>query len=450
MSPLDVYRVPPKRIPLNIDKQHVNIFLGALWDVFRDTIGPVTCQHGYGGTDNPQIYNYKVRWVASEFEAILNFYNHTSQGLKYLELRLIDRKTNAPFGTYAKKISDAIRTARDRLPVGEHGAAFDCYAKVKVLCGATLSGNYHIDKLGILLIGSPRGYDLIFPAKYREAHSEFSYEAKKDAIKYVSAFTVLSQDLFLISEADEVDAISIEHFQGLIENTEFAGKYIDDTPLYGPHGAKLGMPSGADSVVDIHDVVMMEGKDFRVDGFLCFPARLGELIGHIDGDLKRRQASKRFHDALRFREIHERYSDGDFGVSYELIAYVAAIEALLDHSKIEHEISCGKCGTSLMVDNYKISQRFNDFVDTYGGGSEGMNQKFKEMYGHRSKFVHTGLELHASNVLRSNRPLILEGKNHVTGVPGYYYNIHEWTGFLLRVYFYFTAYQAGQNDSGNV
>lgn len=449
MSPLDVCRLAPKVIQLNIKKQQVNLFLGVLWDVFRDNIGPVTCQHSYDSTDNPQIYSYRVRWVTSEFEAILNFYNHTSLGLKYLEMRLIDRETNAPFGTHAKKIADAILAARDRLFQHEHGEDSDYYAKVKVLCGSVLSGNYHIDNLGILLIDSSHGYDLIFPAKYREAKSEFVYEAKRDAIKYVSILTVLSQELFLISENDDIEEISAEHFQCLSENTEFAGKYIDDTPLYGLHGAKLGMLSGTDSVVDISEVIMMERRDFRVDGFLCFPARLGELIGHIDDDLKRRQASKRFHDALRFREIHERYADGDFGVSYELIAYVAAIEALLDHSKVESEISCGKCGTSLRVDKYNISQKFNDFIDAYGGGSEGMNRKFKELYGHRSKFVHTGLELHAPNALRPNRPLILEGKNHIASVPNYYYNIHEWTGFLLRVYFYFTAYQASQSDSSN-
>jgi hypothetical protein len=88
-----------------------------------------------------------VRWVASEFEAVLDFYNHTSLGLKYLELRLIDREANAPFGTYANKIADATLAARDRLLQHEHGADSDHYAKVKVLCGSALSENYHIDNL---------------------------------------------------------------------------------------------------------------------------------------------------------------------------------------------------------------------------------------------------------------------------------------------------------------
>jgi len=450
MSFLDVYKLAPKVIQLNIKKQHVNIFLGLLWDAFRDEIGPVTCQHNYGRTDNPQIYEYKVRWSSSKFEAVLSFYNHTSLGLNCAELRLFDYEKNVAFGNYANKITNAILTTKDRVLQQEHRVGFDYYAKIKVLCGSVLSGSYHVDKLGVLLIASSRGCDLIFPAQYREAKSEFDYEAKKNAIKYVSALTVLSQELFLISENDDVVAISAENFQHLVEDTEFSGKYINDTPLYGLHGAKLGMPSGPDSVVDVSEVIMMERRDFRLDGFLCFPARLGELIGHIDSDLKRRQASKRFHDALRFREIHERYADGDFGVSYELIAYVASIEALLDHSKTENQINCRKCDTPLIIDEYKISQKFNDFVNTYGGGSEAMNRKFKELYGHRSKFVHTGLELHASNVLRPNRPLILEGKNHVSSVPSYYYNIHEWTGFLLRVYFYFTAYQSGQADSDNL
>lgn len=77
-----------------------------------------------------------------------------------------------------------------------------------------------------------------------------------------------------------------------------------------------------------------------------------------------------------------------------------------------------------------------------------MRNSFKKLYSDRSKFVHTGMELHASNVLRPNRPLILEGGNHVTGVPAYYYNIHEWTGFMLRVNFYLTAYQSSCDSTG--
>ncbi|WP_426108358.1 hypothetical protein [Pseudomonas sp. TWR1-1-4] len=450
MSPTNVYLLPPVVIPLNVKKQQVNLFLGILWDVFGDTIGAVTCQHGYSGTGDPQVYNYRVRWVSNKFEAVLDFYNHTSQGLKTLELRLFDRETNMPFGTYARKIADAVKFAGDRVRLGGYGAEFDCFARVRILCGSVLSGNYHIDRLGMLLIASSRGYELVYPAKYRKAKSEFNYEIKKDATRYVSALTALSQHLFLVSEVDDVDMISLEDFEDLVESTEFSGKYIDDTALFGLHGAKLGMPSGSDGVANIHEVIMMESKHFRVDGYLCFPARLGELIDHINSDLKFRQASKRFHDALRFRDIHGQYSDGDFGVSYEIVAYVAAVEALLDHSKIESKTNCENCGAATVVEDYKISQRFNDFVNVYGGGSEPMNRKFKELYGHRSKFVHTGMELHASNALRPNRPLILEGKNYITGAPDYYYNIHEWTGFLLRVYFYFTAYQASQVDSGNV
>lgn len=450
MSPISAYLQPPIVIPLNINKQQVNIFLGILWDVFGETIGPVTCQHGYSGTKDPQLYNYRVRWISNEFDAVLNFHNHTSKGLIFLELRLIDLEKNTPFGSHAKKLAHAIQTAKEIIRAGRHDAAFDCYAKIKILCSSTLSGNYRIDKLRMLLVCSPCGYELIYPAKFRNARSEFDYDVKKDAIRYVSALTALSQHLFSVSENDDIDIVSQEDYEDLVKNTAFNGKYIDDTPLFSLYGAKLGMPSGPDSIVDTSEAIMLEGDDFIVNGFLCFPSRLGELIQHINGDLKRSQASRRFHDALRFREIHERYSDGDFGVSYELVAYVAAIEALLDHSKIKNEINCKNCGTSLISEDYKISQKFSDFVNTYGGGSEIMNRKFKELYSHRSKFVHTGMELHVSNTLRPNRPLILEGKSYITGVPDYYYNIHEWTGFLLRVYFYFTAYQASQSASDNV
>ncbi|NQD80134.1 hypothetical protein HP436_08060, partial [Pseudomonas sp. CrR14] len=360
-----------------------------------------------------------------------------------------DHETNLPFGPYAKKIVDAVHAAEERVRAGGYGGELNCYARVRILCGTALSGNYRIDRIGLLLIASPRGYELIYPAKYRKSKSEFNYEIKKDATRYVSALTTLSQHLFLVSETDSVGIISFEEFEDLVKSTDFSGEYIDDTPLFGLHGAKLGMPSGPDGVANIHEVIMMEHKHFKVDGYLCFPSRLGELIEHINGDLKLRQASKRFHDALRLRDIHGHYSDGDFGVSYELVAYVAAIEALLDHSKIENKISCENCGTATTVEDYKISRRFNDFVNTYGG-SEAMNKSFKELYGHRSKFVHTGMELHTSNTLRPNRPLILEGKDYIKGAPNYYYNIHEWTGFLLRVYFYFTAYQASQADPGNV
>lgn len=450
MPPLRTYLLPPRVMPLNIKKEQVNVFLDILWDIFTETIGPVTCQHNYGDTNDPQLCRYNVRWVSNEFEAVLDFYNHTAKGLVSLELRLTDREKNTPFGPHADKLADAIQAAKEKVRLGEHDPIFDCYAKIKILCGSALSGSYRIDKLGMLLISTAGGYDLIYPAKFRKAKSEFDFEARKHAVGYVSALTVLSQNLFVVSENDDVDIISLEEFEGLVKGSEFNGKYIDDTPLFSLYGAKLGMPSEPGSPVDIGGVIMLEAKDFRVNGLLCFPSRLGELIQHINGDLKRRQASKRFHDALRFREIREQYSDGDFGVSYELVAYVAAIEALLDHSKIKNEISCKDCGSVLIVEDYKISKKFSDFVNTYGGESEAMNRKFKELYNHRSKFVHTGMELHASNTLRPGRPLMLEGKSYVAAVPGYYYNIHEWTGFILRVYLYFTACQASHSASDNV
>lgn len=450
MSPIKVCSLPSKKISLNIRKQKVNLFLGILWDVFEDTIGFVTCQHSYGGTIDSQLYNYRVRWISNEFEAVLSFYNHTSKGLVSVELRLLDLETNTPFGPYEKKITDAIKIAKKKINLSEYREEFDCYARIKILCKSKLSGSYRIDKLGMLLISSPYGYELIYPAKFRKAKSEFNHEAKKDAIKYVSALTILSQHLFVVSENDEVDIIFPENFESLVKNTEFNGKYIDDTPLFGLDGAKLGMPSEPDFIMDGKEVIMLEAEHFRVDGSLCLPTRLGVLIQHINGDLKRCQSAKRFHDALRFREIRHRYSDGDFGVSYELVAYVAAIEALLDHSKIKNEISCKNCGAQSFTEDYKIGQKFSDFVNAYGGESEPMNRTFKELYDHRSKFVHTGMELHVSDTPRPNRPLILEGKNYIAGVPSYYYNIHEWTGFLLRVYFYLTAYQANQSSADNI
>jgi len=436
-------------IPLNINKDQVDYFLEILWDIFTETIGPVTCQHSYGGTNDPQLYIYSVRWVSNEFEAVLNFHNHTAKGLVLLKLRLIDREKNVPFGPHADKLVRAIQAATEKIRSGEHGSIFDCYAKIKILCDSTLSGSYRIDELGMLLLDGAGGHELIYRAKSRKAKSEFDFEAKKCAVEYVSALTVLSQHLFVVSENDGVDIISVQEFEDLVKSSEFNGEYIDDTPLFGLYGAKLGMPSEPGSPADIGEVIMLEAKDFRVNGLLCFPSRLGELIQHINGDLKRRQASKRFPDALRFRRIREQYSDGDFGVSYELVAYVAAIEALLDHSKIKNEISCKNCGNKLTIENYIISKRFSDFVNTYGGESEAMNREFKELYKHRSKFVHTGMELHASNTLRPNRPLILKGKSYVAATPSYYHNIHEWTGFLLRVYLYFTAYQASHDAPDN-
>lgn len=437
-----VYRIDPRIISLNIPKAKVNDFLGRVWDEFEAEFGKVACQHFYKPGSSPEIYLYTIRWTTRQFEAVLNFVNHTSKGLTSFELRFFDLEKDTEFGERADRIASAVRKVSAEMKSSVSVLdSLGCFAKVGVVSPVRLSGNFYIEDLELMLLQTEYGFELVFPSKLRKVPAEFNYESRKIAAQHVAMLTLLTQHFLLLSEEVGVERVYPEEFQDMLKTTLSSGTYIFDEPLFGPEGKRLGMPGSDGGRANIKEVIMMSDSDFRVKGAICLPEKVGLIMKHIQADRKRLQACKRFQDALRFRQVNQRFLDGTFGLSYELVAYVAAIEAVLDHSKVTIPVECSNCKSPGFKEDYKISQRFKDFVHEFGGGSEPLNIAFKKLYQDRSKFVHTGIELHNPNVVRPNRPLILDGKDYVRGVPSYYYNVHEWVGYILRVFFYQYAYE---------
>lgn len=448
MSALELYLAQAKKLPLNIPRESMDIFLSILWDIFTSEIGKVTCQHHIVRPKGGEKIIYRARWVDPQFEAALDFHAHSSKGMQFLELRVLERSSKRPANFHSDRILAAARLAKKRTK--EYSPATGAaYVINEINAEARLCGNYYFKNSGVILFTDIHEGRLLMahPVPDNDSQRAFAQSAKDLSEAYLSALTVLTQHTFLITPGISFSRIPEDTYKRIIECNPDAGAFIDDDKLFGLAGASVGITPNEEGAINVKSAVMIDRGSFMTNDGLCFPRRTDLLLGHIANDPKRRQAAGRLRDGLRFRKIRFSQADGDLALSYELLAYVAAIESLLDHAEVTKETTCANCNAPSITKSHEIGKRFRQFV-LENGGSEIMLIHFKELYEHRSKFVHTGTSINVSIAPSPNRPLLLQSRATPDGLPAYYPFIDEWTGFILRVYFYRTAFQE-QKDTGS-
>jgi hypothetical protein len=214
------------------------------------------------------------------------------------------------------------------------------------------------------------------------------------------------------------------------------GDFTDDFGLFETEIAKN--ESGVIDISNIKEII--EPRDVIQNGNILLPLSTTNAIKVILDDDLICQSAKRFQEALILdQQTLYDYNDSNIGqmiVPYQLIAFVASIEVLIDTSPKNVEIPCTLCGTPIQITEHKIVQKFNSFIEELLPDSPLIEKAFKDLYQDRSKFVHAGKDLYDPLAFLGDRPLILDGKKCLETVPNYYHNIGDFTGLLLRKYIY--------------
>ncbi|RRR66871.1 MAG: hypothetical protein EI684_19935 [Candidatus Viridilinea halotolerans] len=168
--------------------------------------------------------------------------------------------------------------------------------------------------------------------------------------------------------------------------------------------------------------------------------RTSRALEHIVNGRDIIQSICRFQEGLIFQNemIYDPTKPklGGLLTPYQLVAFVSAIEALLDTSPVDIEHECPSCGKSITIKERQISKTFQSFVAEQSGSNSVFEKIFKDIYNDRSKFVHTGKDLFNRTAIRPNRPLILDGKDIVQYQPQYHFNMPDYVGWLIRRYIY--------------
>lgn len=417
-----------QRIPLSIPREEVNVFLGALWDEFTRTIGRVSSFQNYLDTDDPEVFEYCVCWSDRDlpFIAELSFYNHTAKGLTHVLLAALDFEERVPDREFEERIRAAItKVASSPLRKKKEYVA---YVMVPFRTGVKLSGDYKLPFSGIMLTTDRHsdGVDgrIVFPL-HAGNEEERIFEGSNRALEIASALTVVTQRLFYVDDKVRWLVLSPGQFQDLWDDTNTSGIWVDDSGFNNPAEEKTSIRIGKTKEIIEEDACVVG------DG-MGIPEQTDRLLRLILNDERCVQSCRRFHEALDLRRTMSRELNKVYTISYELIAYVASIEALLEREKEKISVLCPKCGTVMSREEWKISDRFKKFIDRHSRGNPILKKVFKQVYEDRSKFVHTGVNLHNFLAYRQKRPLILDGKRHIGDFPNYYFNIHEYTGYLLR------------------
>lgn len=422
--------IPLKIIEVSVSKKVVNRFLPQLWDKFNEVLGRVGCVHYYVPTSNPEVYIYRVHWADRDlhFEAELQFFNHTSKGITSIAYGAIDRESRTMDDGVVKQIGQAIKSVVDSdLSESDVPASYVC---VPFSTPFKLAGNYHLDLSDLLLIkvddeGECTAH--LFVPIYSKNNADINQEAMDVAVRVGAVLTTLTQNLFFpltnlkwgIYTSQDVDYTRGKYLP--------CGVFADDS----------GFLKYRDSAPITHKTFeIIEARDCVKDSLLMLPLQTDLILKYVLEQDDFQQACNRFAEALYLRNLTENNILPLQIMSYELMAYTATVESLLDSGKKITEIKCANCSHVLLKEDWKISEKYKAFIIELCTNDDLYKRFFKPLYEDRSKFVHTGKDLYDFNARRPGRPSVLMGKRVATRTPDYYGNIHELTGWLVRKHFY--------------
>ncbi|HIF9364582.1 TPA: hypothetical protein ACX6RZ_000500 [Photobacterium damselae] len=391
-----------RTVSLNIKKDNVNDFLQLLWVELSEKIGPMSCQHFYLDTDDKEIYIYNVIWCVDQLSFIteFNFYNHTSKGLIRVDVCVKDKKNQTIDVESQKKILSIISEV-NRTDFNSK-IKNNCF-KVPIEGPISFSGSYYFERVNIGLVAEDCFNYLIFDVKYiTKSQSNVLIIEKIKLI--LAALSVCTQQVF-------------EYVGGKIYS-------FDDCSVYDFLGESFNNFKQVESFVDYDEIIE--------DNKIVLPENTVNIISNIILSPKAQNSAMRFIESLRLRaEVFDNSILNGFKVQYELLGYVSSIESLLDTSEKNVVLNCPKCDEQIEKPQRRISAQFNEFVYNHSNNSSIVASTMKQLYNDRSKFVHMGKGL-ISQSRSSKQPLYLEGKTYKQNFPSYYFNIHEFTGALIR------------------
>jgi len=379
------------------------------------------------------------------------FVNHTAKGITSFIASATDRYSGQNRADIVDKILDLAKEADKKIRY-DHSQAPSMVAKNSMLSFIPINGKY--DLLDIILYPMPSKIETrygemcvstlefpVFSQPYQEGYAESYSRARNIA----AILCLLTQNLFIANYSD-INLYPIKSNSKRQKKPDKIpkGSFIPDDGLI-----ENQIHPDKDNVIDLHQMNdqsiskdIVEPRDCVIDGTIAFPRRVQQAMRFILDDISTIQAARRFQEALIFqREMaydpnHEAL--GDLLTPYQLIAFVAAIEAIIDTSPREVKQHCPICNQTFAKKERQIAKSFREFVAEMSDGNEVFKKIFNQVYNDRSKFVHTGKDLYNPTALRPHRPLILDGKDFLEPRPSYYPNLPDFVGWLLRRYVYRT------------
>ena len=399
-------------IEIRIKKESINDYLQFLWSRFELEIGTMGCQQSHSNTSDSQIYCYTISWCsdATIFSATIDIYHHTHKGIVKIDLDVVDKVTNIIDEESFNKIKKIIlESSKENFEKLYKKRLF----RAPINSSVELDGEYYFQESEVFIQRNAQNCYVYFYLNYLSKH-QLRLLIPEMVKNIASALTILTQNLFTFDVNNKV----IEYENGSVSDLMFdkKGDYSDNL-----------------SYVDFDELI--------VNNKLIFPKHSDVVFKKIFSCKTHIQSSRRFHEAILMRggssypSTISSLSNG-YTTQYELLAYVSSIEALLDTSKVIEIIECPECRHETEIQEYKISKKFRDFVSNHSNEAQPVINAMKQLYIDRSKFVHTGINLHFHGARGHGGPFTLNGKEEKKEAPFYYYNIHEVTGRLIRSYYY--------------
>lgn len=418
-----------KSTSLAVPKESVNIFLSKLWDNFNTTIGHVGSVSRYRPTSNPEVYEYYIHWADSslDFEAEIIFANHTSKGLLIVTYAAMHRDSKE-----RDKLTESKILASIEYVTGlsfKHSDTPTSYICVPFKTYRELAGNYKLPQVKCLVLKAAEGDGFsghIFLPVYLNNKTDAEYEGIDRAVKICAILSTLTQNLFTVDGESQWYDLSCEKYAQILDDHKSCDKFADDS----------GFLRKLESPINSKSSEIIEESDCILGGLLVLPAQADSVIAIALENSALLQSCSRFAEALYLRRLVNTVKLTLQMVSYEIIAYTASIEALLDTSKKTLDITCPNCLKAVYKEGWRISEKYKSFILELAGDDYLFKRYFKPLYDDRSKFVHTGSDLYNFYAMRPGRPQLLAGKTTQTRMPEYYWNIHELTGWLVRKHLY--------------
>jgi len=451
--PIQFRLPPPNLVRVVVTREKTNQFLAALWDILNEEIGPISCTHRYAqpiGSKNPELYEYLIEWLINGVFIQISFFNNTSKGIRDIHVSVADEVTGVEDHTVLDVITKSIKRAENQINqergIESPAQIPTALVRVPLVSLYPLSGLY---ELGNFLIYpsslEPSRNVLLHRLKQfflcilefttvQHTHSQRIREAHEKAYNIAAALSLITQNIFLpqIEEITLFQPSATEQQKKFIQNS-IQGLFTDDDGMFGD------VKANDDGVYDhLHTKEILEADDVIFDRHFRLPRYTAQALSIVLQNQIYCQSARRFQEGMRLSlETLYHPSTPTLGfliTPYQLIAFVAAIESLLETSP--KKIICPSCGNSIQTQDREISKTFVSFIEKYLGQNEVTTQMFKQLYQDRSKFVHTGKDLYDPLALLGNNPLVLDGKNSKLLTPRYYFNIGELTGLAIRKHIY--------------
>ncbi|HGY3148081.1 TPA: hypothetical protein ACNVU4_002135 [Morganella morganii] len=414
--------------PLIVKSKYINNYLNYVWGKLKEKYGSFgTQQSTYDHSVNRELYYFSSSFSFHQNGKVVSLLLHISKDKGIYQISQNSDDNQDP--TFAKEIINIFIESPKGDDLNKYIKSKEI--KVKVNTGIILSGNYTFHKSGFKIEDhSVNGYFyLIFNVDYIQKE-EITKKAIKKSDEILSTLSLLIYDYFSLYFNEQIA-------EDIDNSSCISGSYIEN-----------------ENYID-SDEIIQDGKYF-------LPPDSDEIIFTVLNSPTRLKSARLFREALCFRrefinsrpklnlicvdslddfdKISSNHSSpqvchndlNDVVKKYEIIAYVSAIESILPTESIKEVTECPKCKTQITNNISGIAKKFNEFVERNASESPRIQCIYKNIYKQRSKFLHTGFNMTPPPSYVAGLPLDVLEPGLELGHPDYYYNITDWTGYLLR------------------